>query len=154
MRLVYIIPQSHARSTYLVDLREHGHLGPVQHSERQADHLQVLAAGGCGDVPGLGAHIVYNRLLQPGNKEVGSLVDNTLLDTTQTVEDDGAAAAFDIVEGGLGETDASGKWDGEAVQLVESVGGHPKDRFGMDGVEMVQANELIPWLELVLLPFR
>lgn len=110
--------------TYLVDLGKHAHFGPVQHSERQAHHLQVLAAGSCRDVPGFCAHIVDDSLLQPGDEEMGALVDHTLLDTAETVEDDGAAATFDIVEGGLRETDAGGHGDGEAVESVESVGGH------------------------------
>jgi hypothetical protein len=110
--------------TYLVDGGQLGDLGPVQDSEGQANHLQVLAAGGCGDVPGLGAHIVDDRLLQPGNEEVGALVDDALANTAQTVEDDGAVAALDIVERGLGETNAGGQRDGEAVDGVEDVGGH------------------------------
>lgn len=115
---------SSCSATYLVDGGQLGHLGPVQHSEGQANHLQVLAAGGCGDVPRLGAHIVDDRLLKPGNEEVGALVDDALADTTQTVEDDGAVAAFDIVERGLGETDTGCERDGEAVDGVEDVGGH------------------------------
>jgi hypothetical protein len=107
---------------YLVDGGQLGDLGPVQHSEGQANHLQVLAAGGCGDIPRLGAHIVDDRLLEPGNEEVGSLVDDALANTTQTVEDDGAVAALDIVEGSLGETEAGGERDGEAVDGVECVG--------------------------------
>jgi hypothetical protein len=94
----------------------------VQHSEGQANHLQVLAAGGCGDVPRLGAHIVDDRLLEPGNEEVGSLVDDALANTTQTVEDDGAVAALDIVERSLGETETGSERDGEAVDGVECVG--------------------------------
>lgn len=121
------------RMTYLVDGRQLGHLGPVQHSEGQAHHLQVLAAGGCGDVSGLGAHIVDDRLLEPGNEEVGALVDDALANTAQTVEDDGAVAALDIVEGGLGETDAGGERDGEAVDGVEGVGGHVESVYGRDG---------------------
>ena len=96
----------------------------MKNSEGQANHLQVLAAGGCRDVSRLGAHIVDDRLLEPGNEEVGAFVDDALADTTQTVEDDGAVAALDIVEGGLSETEASGERDREAVDGVKSVGGH------------------------------
>jgi len=117
MDAVYLI-------TYLVDGGQLGDLGPVQNSEGQANHLQVLAAGGCGDVPRLGAHIIDDRLLKPGNEEVGALVDDALANTAQTVEDDGAVAALDIVDGSLGETEAGGKRDSEAVDGVESVGGH------------------------------
>jgi hypothetical protein len=109
---------------YLVDGGQLGDLGPVQNSEGQANHLQVLAAGGCGDVSRLGAHIVDDRLLEPGNEEVGALIDDALANTAQTVEDDGAVAALDIVDGSLGETEAGGERDGEAVDGVESVGGH------------------------------
>ena len=98
----------------------------MQNSEGQANHLQVLAAGGCRDVPRLGAHIIDDRLLEPGNKEVGAFVDDALANTAQTVEDDGAVAALDIVEGSLSETEAGGERDGEAVDGVESVGSHYK----------------------------
>jgi hypothetical protein len=111
-------------NAYLVDGGQLGDLGPVQNSEGQANHLQVLAAGGCGDVPRLGAHIVDDCLLEPGNEEVGALVDDALANTAQTVEDDGAVAALDIVDGSLGKTEAGGERDGEAVDSVESVGGH------------------------------
>lgn len=96
----------------------------MQNSEGQANHLQVLAAGGCRDVPRLGAHIIDDRLLEPWNEEVGAFVDDALANTAQTVEDDGAVAALDIVERSLGETEAGGERDGEAVDGVESVGGH------------------------------
>ena len=119
MNVVHII-------AYLVDGGQLGDLGPVQNSEGQANHLQVLAAGGCGDVSRLGAHIVDDRLLEPGNEEVGAFVDDALANTAQTVEDDGAVAALDIVEGSLSETEAGGERDGEAVDGVESVGSHYK----------------------------
>lgn len=109
---------------YLVDGGKLGDLWPVKDSEGQANHLQVLAAGGCGNVSRLGAHIVDDRLLEPWNEEVGALVDDAFANTAQTVEDDRAVAALDIVEGSLGKTDAGGKRDGEAVDGVESVGGH------------------------------
>jgi len=121
---IFVTAISPCSTTYLVDGGQLGHLRPVQDSESQAHHLQVLAAGGCGDVPRLGAHIVDDRLLKPGNEEVGALVDDALADTTQTVEDDGAVAAFDIVQRGLGETDAGGQRNGETVDGVEGVGGH------------------------------
>ena len=128
--------------TYLVDSGQLGDLGPVEDSEGQANQLQVLAAGGCGDVPRLGAHIVDNRLLEPGNEEVGAFVDDALANTAQTVEDDGAVAALDIVDGGLGKTEASSEGDGEAVDGVESVGGHGRVCVVVDGSWYVQAGEL------------
>lgn len=117
MNSIYLI-------AYLVDGGKLGDLRPVQNSEGQANHLQVLAAGGCGDVSRLGAHIVDNRLLEPGNEEVCAFVDDALANTAQTVEDDGAVAALDIVDRSLGETEAGGERNGEAVDGVESVGGH------------------------------
>lgn len=126
MSAVYLI-------AYLVDGGQLGDLGPVQNSEGQANHLQVLAAGGCGDVPRLGAHIVDDRLLEPGNEEVGALVDDALANTAQAVEDDGTVAALDIVDGSLGETEAGGERNGEAVDGVESVGGHCEVYAVVDG---------------------
>ena len=70
----------------------------MQDSERQADHLKILATGRCGDIPGLGANVEDDSSLQPRNEEVSTLVDDILLDTRQTIEDDGSTSALDIVE--------------------------------------------------------
>jgi len=69
----------------------------MQHSQRQADHLQVLATGGGADVSRLGSDIVYDGSLQPRNEKMCAFVHDGLLDSGQTVEDYCASAAFDIV---------------------------------------------------------
>lgn len=83
---------------YLVNLGKLRNLGSMQHSQRQADHLQILAAGRGGDVSGLGADIIYDGLLQPRNEEMGALVHDCLLDSAQTIEDDSASSTFDVVD--------------------------------------------------------
>lgn len=84
----------------------------MQHSQGQADHLQVLGPGRCGDHAWLGAHVEDDALLQPGNEEVCALADDPFPHSRQSVEDDGARAASDIVYGLAGETDADGRRDG------------------------------------------
>lgn len=88
----------------------------MQHPERQAHHLQILATRRGADVPWLGPDIIDDCALKPGYEEVGAFVDDLVFDTAQTVENDGARAAFDVVEGGLGERDADRGGDGEAVE--------------------------------------
>lgn len=61
---------------YLVDLGEILDLGTVEDTQGQRDHLEILGAGGGGDVAGLGADIVDDGALEPRDEEVGSLVDN------------------------------------------------------------------------------
>ncbi len=67
--------------SYLVYLGQIWDLGSMQHPQRQADHLQILAAGRGGDVPGFGADIVDDGLLQPGDEEMCAFVDDGLLDS-------------------------------------------------------------------------
>lgn len=78
--------------------------------------MQILAAGRGGDVPGLGADIIYDGLLQPRNEEMGALIHDCLFDSAQTIEDDSAGSTFDVVDWSLdeGETDSGG--DGEFVK--------------------------------------
>lgn len=73
----------HARCgrAHLVDLGQSLDVWPVQNSQRQADHLQILAARRGGDVARLGAHVEDDAALQPGDQEVRALVDDVLLDT-------------------------------------------------------------------------
>jgi hypothetical protein len=96
----------------------------MQHPERQAHHLQILAASRRADVPRLRPNVESHRFLKPGDEEVSSLVDDILFDTGETVEDDCASSALDIVDGGAGEGEGEGGGDGEPVDLVEYVGGH------------------------------
>lgn len=55
---------------------------------------------------------------------MGAFIDDALLDTVQTVEDDGALATTDIVDGGGGDGEGDSGGDGEAVDLIERLGGH------------------------------
>lgn len=96
----------------------------MQDSESQADHLQILGTGSGGDVARLCADVVDDALLQPGDQEMGSLAHNAFLDTRQTVEDDGASAALDIVHGSIGERQTEGSGNSPLVDGTESVGGH------------------------------
>lgn len=73
----------------------------MQDPQGQADHLQVLGAGGGGDVAGLGADVEDDAALEPGDEEVRALVDDLLLDALQPVEDDGPRAAAHVVDGRL-----------------------------------------------------
>lgn len=104
---------------YLVNLWQGLDIWPVQDSQRQADHLEILAAGGGGNVPGLRAHVKDDAPLQPRDQKVRSLVDDILLDTGQPVEDDGSCSAPDVVDG-LCEEECAGRGrDGHAVHEVE-----------------------------------
>lgn len=87
------------KESYLVDLGKHLHLRAVQDPEGQANHLQILTAGGRRNVSRFGPHIVDDTPLQNWDKEVRALVDDFLLHTTQSVEDHGASASLDIVHG-------------------------------------------------------
>lgn len=96
----------------------------MQHPQRQADHLEILAASRSRDIPGFGADIVDDGFLQPRDQEMRALVDDGLLDSRQTVEDDRSRAAFDIVHGGLGQGAADAEWYGPFADQIEGVGGH------------------------------
>lgn len=103
----------------------------MQHSQRQADHLQILATGRRGDVPGLGTDVEVDGLLQPGNQEVRALLANILLDTGQSVEDDGSCPALDVVDGLAGNEGAGSDRDGHAVRKVQG----PCDVRHCEGVD-------------------
>lgn len=96
----------------------------MQDSQGQADHLQVLTSSGGGDVTGLCADIVDDGLLQPGDQEVGALVDDLLLDTGQPVEDDSPRTTSNVVEGVVEEHNTGGRGDGQPVEVVETVCRH------------------------------
>lgn len=51
-----------------------------------------------------------------------AFVDDSLLDSRQTIKDYCPSTAFDIVHGGLGEGSADGEWDGPFVDCGEGVG--------------------------------
>ena len=70
----------------------------MQHSQSEADHLQVFASGGCGNVSRPRSHVVYDCLLKPRHEKVRPFVDDIFLDSGQPVEDDGSSSAFYIVQ--------------------------------------------------------
>ena len=51
-----------------------------------------------------------------------SFVDNGFFDSREAVEDYGTGAAFDVVDGGLGEREADGNGDGVTEDGAEGVG--------------------------------
>lgn len=86
----------------------------MQHPQCQGNHLQVLGAGGGADVPGSCADIEDNSALQPGDQEMCALVDDLLPHSGQAVEDDGACATLDIVDGRLCDREGDGAGDDPA----------------------------------------
>jgi hypothetical protein len=48
----------------------------MKDTKSQRDHLQILGSGGRGDVPGFGADIIDDGLLEPWDEEVGAFVNN------------------------------------------------------------------------------
>ena len=115
---------------YLIYLRQHAHLGSMQHSQRQAHHLQVLTPRRRTNVPRLRPHIKRDRFLQPWHEKVRALVDNLVADSAQAVEDHCAGAALDVVDAGAGEGEADGGGDGVAVDLVKGVRHYARRRGG------------------------
>jgi hypothetical protein len=99
---------------HLVDLGQLLDFGTVQDSQRQRDHLQVLGAGGGADVPRPCADVVDNGALQPGHQEMCALVGHLILHSRNAIEDDGAGAALDIVDGRLREGHGDGAGDDPA----------------------------------------
>ncbi len=96
----------------------------MQDSEGQADHLQVLGAGGGADGARLGSDVEDDGLLQPRHEEVCPLVDDGFFYTRDSVEDDGSGTTLDVVDGVLGETQADGRWDCPLVDRIKSPGCH------------------------------
>ena len=101
----------------------------MQNSEGQANHLQILAAGGGGDVSRLGADIVDDGLLQPGNEEMCAFIHDRLLNTAETIEDDRPGTTFDVVDGRLAEGEADENWHCPLGDGVEDIGRGHGDRF-------------------------
>lgn len=96
----------------------------MQHSQSQADHLQILTPRSRRDIPRLSSYIVDNRPLQPGNQEMRALVNDLLLHSGKPVEDDGARTSPDVVQGGVHEHGARGHGNGQPIDIVEAVGCH------------------------------
>jgi hypothetical protein len=106
-------------STYLVDLRQVRHIRAMQHSQCQANHLQILGSRCRGNIPWFCAHVINDTPLQPGEEEMRSLADDFFLDSGQTVEYNGACAALDIVHGGI---DGEGACNRDGEPPKKSVG--------------------------------
>ena len=92
----------------MVDLRQLLDLRAMQHPQRKCDHLQIFGSRRCADIPRPRPDIEDNCPLQPWDQEMCALVDDVFLDSGQTVEDDGAGSAFDVVEGALHHAGADG----------------------------------------------
>ena len=92
--------------SYLIDLGQVLHFWSMQYSQRQTDHLHILAASGCTDIPRLRSDIVDDGLLQPGNKKVCAFIDDAFSHTSNAVEDDCASSTFYIVHGCLADGDS------------------------------------------------
>jgi hypothetical protein len=103
-------------NTHLIDLRQHLDLWPMQHPQRQRNHLQILTARGSADIPWPCAHIIHDRPLQPRNQEMCALVDDSFFYSGYSVEDDGPRAAFDVVDGRLDYGGADGGGDSPAEE--------------------------------------
>ena len=70
-----------------------------ENSERDVHHLQVLGAGGAGDLPGAGPDVVDYGVLEPGNPEVKSFGQGVVLDPTEPVEHDCPVTTINSVHG-------------------------------------------------------
>jgi hypothetical protein len=81
----------------LIDFGEMDDVWTMQDPQRQTHHLQILTPRRRTDITRLRADIIDNRLLKPGDKEMRSLFNNLLLDSRQTVKNDGSCPALDIV---------------------------------------------------------
>lgn len=114
----------------------------MQHTQSQADHLQVLTTRGGGNVAGLGANIIDNSSLQPRNEEVCALVHDLLLHSGQSVEDDSAGTTTNIVNGGVEDVDSRRDGNREAVDLLEE--GRHGDRLMSEGTGTSAATEKRP----------
>jgi hypothetical protein len=69
-----------------------------QDSQRQTDHLQILTPRRGTDVARLCADIIDDGLLKPWDQEMRPLFNDLLLDSRQTVKNDGSSPALDIVD--------------------------------------------------------
>lgn len=95
----------------------------MEHAQGEADHLQVFAASGGADIPGLGTHIVDDGPLEPRDEEMRALVDYAFLDARNAVEDHGPRTAFNVVQRRISHRDAHRNGNGVAGEGVEH-GGH------------------------------
>lgn len=94
----------------------------MQNPQRQRHHLQILTPRRGSDIARFRPHIVDDGFLQPGDQEMRAFVHDVLLDTLEAVENHGAGAAFDVVDGELADGESDGAGDGPAGNAVEDVG--------------------------------
>ena len=90
----------------------------MEDPQSQANHLQILTSGSSRDVPWLRAYIVDDALLQPWNQEMCPLVDNRILYSGQSVEDDSSSASLHIVHGSLDSGGSDRQRNGRPVYAV------------------------------------
>ena len=73
----------------LVDLGQVIGVRPAEDSEGDVHHLEILGAGGGGDLARPGSDIVDNRVLEPGQFKMQTLRQSVVLNASDPVEHDG-----------------------------------------------------------------
>lgn len=94
---------------------------------------------------GPGADVEDEGLLEPWDEEVGPFADGVVNDSTETVEEDGALAAVDGVEGGVEDGGADAEPEGGASHVrQERHGGLAASHF-RDLIEKIRASVDRDW---------
>jgi hypothetical protein len=117
---------------YLVNLGQLWNLRSVENSQSQANHLQVLASCSRRDIPWFRANIVDDALLQPWDQEMRALVDNCVLHSGVSIEDDSSRASLHVVHRGLNKRGSDGQRDGRSVDTIQCLC-HLVGLWGVDG---------------------
>src|SRR3954468_8721524 len=107
---------------YLVDLRQLLNFWSVQDSQSQANHLQILTSGCCGDVSWLRPHIVDNALLQPRDEKMSTFIHDCILHSRVSIEDDRSSATLDIVNRLLEKESTNYHWYSCCIDSLQCVG--------------------------------
>jgi hypothetical protein len=113
----------------------------MKNSQRQTDHLQILASSGGRNIPRFRSDIKYDRSLKPGNKEMGALFNNVFFDSCETIENYGTSSTPYIVHCTsvrtfledcvpLGSSEKYCCWNGEARAIAED-SLHQQEDLGM-----------------------
>ena len=102
--------------SYLINLGQLLHLGSMQDSQGQADHLQVFGSSRGRDIPRLRSDVVDDALLQPRDQEMCSLIHDLIFDSREAIEDDCSSATLHIIHRSLGERRSDGEWNGKLVE--------------------------------------
>jgi hypothetical protein len=104
----------------------------MEDPQRQAHHLQILAARRRRDVSRLCSHVEDDGFLQPRNKEMGAFFDNFFFDSRKTVEDYCPGPTAHIVDRTvispahnnalvpLGASKEDGRWNRQPRAIVEN----------------------------------